>query len=157
MVVQLNPCTGQVPWPHGGISAAHGKGQSAGGWGDVSRETKPRKPLSFFTRARMNNQIRNPENATTPNARLNHRRRIYPAHVSAARAKTARGWLHSQARHVRICQSARGEKTGFRYSNARPFHPSEALPYKKHKSRTETKSRINLNIKPQPQSTKETG
>ena len=65
-------------------------------------------------------------------------------HVSAARAKTARGWLHSQARHIRICQSARGEKTGFRYSNARPFHPSEALPYKKRKSQTKTISRLRL-------------
>ena len=37
----------------------------------VSRETKPKKPLYFFTRARMNKQIPPHKHATTPNARLN--------------------------------------------------------------------------------------
>ena len=42
---------------------------------NVSRETLPPNPLPFLIRARTDNQIRNPENATTPNARLNLRRR----------------------------------------------------------------------------------
>ena len=38
----------------------------------VSRETKPRKPLYFFTRAKQDKQIPPHKHATTPNARLNH-------------------------------------------------------------------------------------
>ncbi|MBQ3955552.1 MAG: hypothetical protein II680_06655, partial [Clostridia bacterium] len=47
----------------------------------VSRETTGPKALSFLTRAGMNNQIRNPESAATPNARLYFCRRPPHWHV----------------------------------------------------------------------------
>ncbi len=62
-----------------------------------------RKSLLFLICARTDSQIPPHENATAPIARLNHRRKAsttasvrqtLSAHVSAARAETARGWLH---------------------------------------------------------------
>ena len=43
--------------------------------GIVSRETLPPNSVSFLIRARIDNQMRNPEIAISPNARLNHRRK----------------------------------------------------------------------------------
>ena len=68
--VQPNPCADKSAGS-AGISGAHGKGTTCGSLLIVSRETTGPKALSLLTRAGMNNQIRNPENAATPNARLN--------------------------------------------------------------------------------------
>ena len=87
----------------------------------VSRETMCRKPVSFLICARVNNQIRNPENAATPNARLNFcrkatglsracfsypntdRARLAPCSGSSGlNLTTARGSLHSPAERPRV-------------------------------------------------------
>ena len=53
--------------------------------GIVSRETLPPNSMFFLIRTRTDKRIRNPENATTPNARLNLRRR--PQNLFCARVQ----------------------------------------------------------------------
>ena len=87
----------------------------------------------------MDDQIRNPENATTPNARLNLRRKAadLSAHVSAARPETARGFLHVQARKISSRRKRAKMRNLFSMKNlaSLPFQRSAPIQ-KSQKSRT---------------------
>ena len=100
--------------------------------GIVSRETLPPNSLSFLIRARMDNQIRNSENATTPNARLNLRRkaagfilRMFQLHIWRSSA------VGSMFKLVRIeSEGTRGDRSMFRLQDRASPESSEALSYK---------------------------